>query len=192
MNENGKSFTESHILQIIGEVGSGLAEMHKKGMIHRDIKSDNVFVFADNHCKLGDLGLSKDLSTIVPALQSKAGTAGYMAPEVKDTQIYSLSADIYSLGVLAVVLCSGEQPTMTGLTQAQIGSLSRLSKETQELIHSMLNLDASKRPAISSIVSMPMIAERVEASLEHLELMKIKEECKEKDKRISTLQQEND
>jgi len=65
--------------------------MHSKGMMHRDIKSDNIFIFAKKHYKLGflplyssfiipgilfigDLGLSKDLSTLAPAAQSKAGT----------------------------------------------------------------------------------------------------------------------
>ena len=82
--------------------------------------------------------------------------SGYTAPEVKESKpfaelnffqynlfsfvSYSFSANIYSLGVLAVVLYSGMEPTMTGLTQAQIDSLSRLSQPTQELTRSMLNV----------------------------------------------------
>jgi serine/threonine protein kinase len=81
-------------------------------IIHRDIKEENIFVSKDKKFKLGDFGVSKDLSEISLA-STKIGTPLYVAPEVLKNESYDTRADIYSLGiVLYKLLNSGRYPFM--------------------------------------------------------------------------------
>lgn len=71
---------------------------HKMGIIHRDIKPQNIFLSRDGNFKLGDFGIAKHMEGT--QLGTMAGTEDYMAPEVNFFQPYSFQADIYSLGLV--------------------------------------------------------------------------------------------
>ncbi len=92
-------------LRIIRDVAAGLAYAHGRRLMHRDVKPENVLIFADGHAALGDFGVSR-LADSERTL-TEAGTLGYMAPE----QAYgrpTLSSDVFSLGVIAYELLTGE------------------------------------------------------------------------------------
>jgi serine/threonine-protein kinase len=96
-------------LAIIRDVAAGLAHAHGKGVFHRDVKPENVMIFADRRAALGDFGVSRfaHAQTIVV---TDAGTFGYVAPE----QAYGrprLSSDVFSLGLIAYELLAGVLPT---------------------------------------------------------------------------------
>ena len=68
--------------------------------MHRDLKSQNVFLLGNGRLVLGDLGISKVLDGTLDMARTKIGTPYYMAPEIFRDRPYSASADIWALGVV--------------------------------------------------------------------------------------------
>lgn len=94
-----KTFTEEAVRFWIAELGCALRYIHSKGIIHRDIKPDNVLLDSEGHIHLADFNVASDFTPGKP-LTSKSGTLAYLAPEVYKGTGYSCGADWWSLGVL--------------------------------------------------------------------------------------------
>ncbi|KAK6851238.1 AGC/YANK protein kinase [Apiospora arundinis] len=94
-----KTFTEDAVRFWIAELGCALRYVHGQGIIHRDVKPDNVLLDADGHVHLTDFNVASD---VIPGkvLTSKSGTLAYLAPEVYAGKGYTVTADWWSLGVL--------------------------------------------------------------------------------------------
>jgi serine/threonine-protein kinase len=96
-------------LRIVRDVAAGLAHAHARGIMHRDVKPENVLIFADRHAALADFGVSR-LAPGASVRVTDAGTFGYVAPE----QAYGrprLASDVFSLGLIAYELLTGTLPT---------------------------------------------------------------------------------
>lgn len=94
-----KTFTEEAVRFWISELGLALRYIHSQGIVHRDIKPDNVLLDAEGHVHLADFNVASDI-TPGKKLTSKSGTLAYLAPEVLKGNGYSFGADWWSLGVL--------------------------------------------------------------------------------------------
>ncbi|GAX81530.1 hypothetical protein CEUSTIGMA_g8958.t1 [Chlamydomonas eustigma] len=97
----------------------GVESLHKRGLLHRDLKPDNCLIDEKRYVKVADLGLGKDLGVEGKRAYSKAGTPGYMAPEVfhsqgKATGGYTFSADVWSLGIILWQMVDGDLPKWSG------------------------------------------------------------------------------
>jgi serine/threonine protein kinase len=102
---------ESVIRKYTREVLEGLIYLHDKGIIHRDIKGQNILV--DNHgvCKLADFGASRHMQSQESAQNmSFKGTPVFMSPEVIRDQRYSKKSDIWSVGCTVLQMASGNPP----------------------------------------------------------------------------------
>ena len=96
-------------LRVVRDVAAGLAHAHAQGILHRDVKPENVLIFADRHAALADFGVSR-FAPGAAVTVTDAGTFGYVAPE----QAYGrprLASDVFSLGIIAYELLSGRLPT---------------------------------------------------------------------------------
>jgi serine/threonine-protein kinase len=96
-------------LRVVRDVAAGLAHAHAQGILHRDVKPENVLIFADRHAALTDFGVSR-LAPGKTVTVTDAGTFGYVAPE----QAYGrprLASDVFSLGLIAYELLAGTLPT---------------------------------------------------------------------------------
>lgn len=94
-----KTFTEEAVRFWIAELGCAVRYIHKQGIVHRDIKPDNVLLDSDGHVHLADFNVASDFTPTKP-LTSKSGTLAYLAPEVYEGKGYSCEVDWWSLGVL--------------------------------------------------------------------------------------------
>src|SRR5262249_22258572 len=108
--------TEPDARLIARQLCAGLAEAHRVGVIHGDLKSNNVFLTrsADGSLRavITDFGLAQGSSAATPTVQSetRAGTPDYMAPELWKGEKASIASDIYALGVILYELVGGKRP----------------------------------------------------------------------------------
>ncbi|CAK4031252.1 Serine threonine- kinase 32A [Lecanosticta acicola] len=94
-----KTFTEEAVRFWIAELGCALRYIHKQGIVHRDVKPDNVLLDSEGHVHLADFNVASDITPGKP-LTSKSGTLAYLAPEVYGGKGYYSEVDWWSLGVL--------------------------------------------------------------------------------------------
>lgn len=78
----------------------GLNYIHSKRILHRDLKSANIFLTSTNCIKIGDFGIAKVLQGTFEAALTVIGTPYYMSPELCHNKPYTLKSDIWSLGCL--------------------------------------------------------------------------------------------
>lgn len=103
---------ESRVRNIIHSLATALYYLHSYGIVHRDIKLDNVLIVDesdDSDVKLVDFGLSKMIGPNEYALEPY-GTYGYAAPELLQQNPYDASVDIWGLGVVLYILLAGHAP----------------------------------------------------------------------------------
>jgi serine/threonine protein kinase len=94
-----KRLDTKDILKLGIDISEALSFCYTNNIIHRDIKESNIFITDNNIFKLGDFGVSRNISDFSRA-STRVGTISYMAPEVFKGEKYNIKADIYSLGLL--------------------------------------------------------------------------------------------
>jgi NIMA (never in mitosis gene a)-related kinase 1/4/5 len=114
MKSKREVFSESQLLHIFTQVCLAVQHVHERRIIHRDIKSHNVFLTKEGHVKLGDFGIARPLQLTLQKIKSVVGTPYYMSPEICDNKEYSLKTDIWSLGVLLLEMCLLKPPFDAG------------------------------------------------------------------------------
>ena len=102
--------TEPQIAAVCKQCLKGLAEIHNRNRIHRDIKSDNILISMTGEVKLADFGYAAQLTETNASRTSVVGTPYWMAPELIRSMNYTTSVDIWSLGILAIEMAEGEPP----------------------------------------------------------------------------------
>jgi len=161
-----QNLPEETIWSIFVQISDALKALHDHKIIHRDLKSANIF-FQGSKVKIGDLGVGTVLR------QRKAntcvGTPYYLAPEMWKNKPYDTKVDVWSMGVLLYELAVMEPPfqakTMKDLSKVICrGKYGRLpscySQELNDMVKSLLVLDASRRPSMSEVCRMSSVADR--------------------------------
>ena len=139
---------------------SALRTLHGYNIIHRDLKSANIFLCKDRQqVKLGDMNVSKILKKDFARTQT--GTPYYASPEVWRDEEYNSKADIWSLGCVIFELCNLKQPFQaSGLDRlyrkVQGKQIERFdnfySQQLQEVVHKCLTLDYKRRPSARELM----------------------------------------
>ena len=105
-----EKFSENEILQYFYEILQGLYYLHKNRVIHRDLKTLNIFLTENNHIKIGDFGVSKKLINNNIYAYTFVGTPYYLSPEICQNKPYDEKSDVWSLGVVLYELITLNKP----------------------------------------------------------------------------------
>jgi hypothetical protein len=157
---------EAEILYHFVQMLLALLFMHDKHILHRDLKTANIFI-KNGLIQLGDLGISKALSSSSSFASTCIGTPYYMSPELFKSRPYNHKSDVWALGCVLYEMCAGgrhafDAASLNGLAAkimkggyAGIGS--GYSRQTQQLIAAMLQVNPSLRPSVREILCMPPV-----------------------------------
>ena len=129
-------------LLIARQVANGLAYVHSKGVIHRDVKPDNIWIDGSGNVKIIDFGVAKTEAFSITATGYTLGTPYYMAPEQVRGERPAPAVDIYSFGVLLFELVTGIRP-FDGQTVNEI---------FDQVLHQALDLESLKKRDIPDAV----------------------------------------
>ena len=128
------SISINEAVDIAIQIADGLEAAHKKGIVHRDIKSGNVMITKDGKAKIMDFGLAKvGKGMQVTKVGTTVGTVAYMSPEQTRGEEIDNRSDIWSFGVLLYEMVTGKQPFKGDYDQALVYSILNEEPETAEI-----------------------------------------------------------
>lgn len=105
-DRRGSPFPEHQILQWLVELCSALLYLHRRKILHRDLKLQNVFLASDDSVRLGDFGIARVLKHTFENARSVVGTPYYLSPEICESKPYNHKSDIWALGCILYELCA--------------------------------------------------------------------------------------
>ena len=168
-----KYLPENEIWNFFIQISLGLAYIHSKKILHRDLKPMNIFLTKKNEIKIGDLGVAKFLNNNSNAVTC-IGTPYYLSPEICKEKPYNSKGDVWALGCILYELCTFEKPYSASNPAALIlkiinGNYTPLneikngikySKELQKMIEITLQKDYLIRPLMIDIINSKIFEEK--------------------------------
>ncbi len=162
-------FEESDIWRIFIQLVKGLRSLHELKILHRDLKSANVFLLSNGSAKLGDLNVSKVARRGLGYTQT--GTPYYASPEVWKDKPYDHKSDIWSLGCVLYEMITLKPPfraqNMEGLynkvIRGQFNKIpERYSNDLFQIVQLLIQVNPESRPNCEEIIAHPIIQKRIE------------------------------
>ena len=180
-SQNNKPFTESEILDYFTQICLALKHIHDKKIIHRDLKSGNVFLMKSGLVKLGDFGIAKGFQSTMEKAKTMVGTPYYLSPEIIENKPYDAKSDIWSLGVLLYEMMTFKMPfNANSLPMLSVRIMKGnympppavYTKDLREIVSDCLKVDPSRRPSIKVILKKSIIQNRIKNFLTEIQYNK--------------------
>ena len=147
------------------EIAAALAHAHAHGVVHRDVKPDNVWLAADGSAALGDFGIAhREGSKRLTADDVVVGTLRYMAPEQIRGGDVGPASDLYGLGVTLYELLTGRTPHATVEVTSEPAAQGALPPQLEQLVLDLLAIEPQRRPSSAAAVAATLA--RIAASVE--------------------------
>ena len=196
--KKNNNFTESEILDYFTQICLAIKHIHEKKIIHRDLKSGNIFLMKNGLVKLGDFGIAKRFQKTMDKAKTLIGTPYYLSPEIINGKPYDSKSDIWSLGVLLYEMMTFKMPFNANSLPMLSVKIMRgqyippptiYTKDLRELVTKCLTVEPKNRPSIQEILRMPIIQNRIRSFLTENQYNKefnktITKKYKEKEKTI--------
>lgn len=172
--ETGRGFSEKQILRWFTQAAFALKHLHDKHILHRDLKSQNVFLMHNGRLRLGDFGIAKVLDTTVSFTKTQIGTPYYLSPEICRNKPYSWASDIWSLGCILYELATLQVPFDAPNISVLLEKITRhqpppfpdhYSVGLRRLYNECMQRDWQKRPSATDILLKDLIQDEIKQML---------------------------
>lgn len=165
--EEGGRFNQDEALVIFAQCCLALQHIHARHVLHRDLKTQNIFLTKAGVVKLGDFGIAKVLDHTAGQAVTVIGTPGYLPPEVCNNRPYGIKADVWALGVVLYELLALEAPfqgvNLAALvvkivtTEPAPVSAKFYGEEIRGLITKCLQKKPDSRPSADELMALPVV-----------------------------------
>ena len=170
LKKEKKLFNEILIWIYAIQMVEGLKALHDKKIMHRDLKSANIFLVKEKHqCKIGDMNVSKVIKEKV--LLTQTGTPYYASPEVWRDEPYSYKSDLWSIGCVIYELCALHPPfngkdlddLFVNVCKGKVKRINNIySDDLWNVIMMLLQVDVNKRADCDEFLKCPIVSKKIQ------------------------------
>ncbi|XP_068175055.1 serine/threonine-protein kinase Nek1 isoform X2 [Antennarius striatus] len=173
-SQKGILFSEEQILDWFVQICLALKHVHDRRILHRDIKSQNIFLTKNGTVQLGDFGIARVLNSTVELARTCIGTPYYLSPEICENKPYNNKSDIWALGCVLYEMCTLKHAFEAGNMKNLVLKIIRgtypavsahYSQELRSLLGQLFKRNPQERPSVSSILDKPFLSCRIERFL---------------------------
>jgi len=159
--QSGVLLPERTILEWFTQICFALKHVHERKVLHRDLKTQNIFLMATGQIKLGDFGIARVLDATKDYAKTMVGTPYYLSPEIIEDKPYNFKSDVWSCGVVLYEMTTLRHPFDADSLVILARQILKdqypdpdpvFSSELVQLIRMMLCKDARQRPSIADIL----------------------------------------
>eukprot|EP00744_Colponema_vietnamica_P008063 GILI01011526.1.p1 GENE.GILI01011526.1~~GILI01011526.1.p1 ORF type:complete len:529 (+),score=93.61 GILI01011526.1:80-1666(+) len=168
--QRGVRFGEDQILDWFIQMVLSLQHMHRRKILHRDVKTQNIFLTTENLAKLGDFGISKALNGTYEQTNTFVGTPYYLSPELILERPYDHMSDVWALGIVLYELMALRHPFNANDMKSLMHRILRVQYDPPPLAYSdglrhivgrILTKDPTQRIRLNEILELPIISNRL-------------------------------
>ncbi|XP_077076831.1 serine/threonine-protein kinase Nek1 isoform X2 [Siphateles boraxobius] len=169
-NQRGTLFPEEQIIDWLVQICLALKHVHDRKILHRDIKSQNIFLTKDGTVQLGDFGIARVLNSTVELARTCIGTPYYLSPEICENKPYNNKSDIWALGCVLYEMCTLKHAFEAGNMKNLVLKIIRgsyppvsvhYSQDLRSLLAQLFKRNPRERPSVSAILGKPFLARRI-------------------------------
>jgi len=166
----GKAFPEEQVINWFLQMALALKHIHSRRILHRDLKTQNIFLTSKGDVKIGDFGIARILQHTYDLVKTAIGTPYYLSPEICQEKPYNQKSDIWSLGCILYELLTlrhaFDANCMKGLVLKILKGIyppisATYSEDIRNLVADLLTKDPNKRPSIREILEKPFLKGRI-------------------------------
>ncbi|OCT99636.1 serine/threonine-protein kinase Nek1 isoform X1 [Xenopus laevis] len=173
-SQKGVLFSEDQIMDWFVQLCLALKHVHDRKILHRDIKSQNIFLTKGGTIQLGDFGIARVLNSTVELARTCIGTPYYLSPEICENRPYNNKSDIWALGCVLYEMCTLKHAFEAGNMKNLVLKIIRgsyppvsvhYSYDLRSLLSILFKRNPRDRPSVNSILEKPFIYRRIEKFL---------------------------
>ncbi|XP_060739307.1 serine/threonine-protein kinase Nek1 isoform X4 [Tachysurus vachellii] len=174
INSQKGPFPEEQILDWFVQICLALKHVHDRKILHRDIKSQNIFLTKDGTVQLGDFGIARVLNSTVELARTCIGTPYYLSPEICENKPYNNKSDIWALGCVLYEMCTLKHAFEAGNMKNLVLNIIRgsyppvsvhYSQDLRALLGLLFKRNPRERPSVSAILDKPFLSHRIQKFL---------------------------
>ncbi|XP_061154091.1 serine/threonine-protein kinase Nek1 isoform X2 [Syngnathus typhle] len=173
-SQRGVLFPEEQILDWFVQICLALKHIHDRKILHRDIKSQNIFLTKDGTVQLGDFGIARVLNSTVELARTCIGTPYYLSPEICENKPYNNKSDIWALGCVLYEMCTLKHAFEAGNMKNLVLKIIRgsyhpvsvhYSQELRTLLAQLFQHNPRERPSVGGILDKAFLSCRIQKFL---------------------------
>lgn len=173
-SQAGVLFREEQILDWFVQICLALKHVHNRKILHRDIKSQNIFLTKEGIIQLGDFGIARVLNSTVEFARTCIGTPYYLSPEICENKPYNNKSDVWALGCVLYEMCTLKHAFEAGNMKNLVLKIIRgsyppvsnhYSQDLRVLLGQVFRRNPRERPSVGTILAKPFLSCRIKKFL---------------------------